>query len=74
MGSAVCVRRDYAYVADGDRGLHIIDVSSPSSPREVGAFDTAGYALGVFVQGRHAYVADHSTGLLVFQLPAAVIP
>jgi hypothetical protein len=39
-------------------GLRVIDVSNPSNPREVGFFDTPGYAYGVYVSGNYAYVAD----------------
>jgi hypothetical protein len=47
----VAVSGSYAYVADGDAGLRVIDVSNPSSPREVGAYDTPGDAWGVAVSG-----------------------
>jgi hypothetical protein len=42
----VYVSGNYAYVADGYAGLRVIDVSNPSNPREVGYFDTPGYADG----------------------------
>jgi hypothetical protein len=38
--SGVAVSGTYAYVADVWEGLRVIDVSNPSSPREVGAFMT----------------------------------
>jgi hypothetical protein len=41
-----------------DAGLRVIDVSNPSSPREVGFYDTPGNARGVAVSGSYAYVAD----------------
>jgi hypothetical protein len=40
------------------RVLRVIDVSNPSSPREVGFYDTPGWAYGVAVSGSYAYVAD----------------
>ncbi len=36
----VVVVGNYAYVADGNAGLRIIDVSLPSAPIEVGFYDT----------------------------------
>ena len=33
-----------AYVADGDSGLQVIDVSNPASPQIIGSVDTPGYA------------------------------
>ncbi len=47
-----------AYVADGDAGLQIIDVSNPASPVRLGGYDTSGTAYGVAVSGTVAYVAD----------------
>ena len=69
-GSAedVCVVGQYAYVADGDAGLRIIDVSTPSSPTEVGFFDTEGNAYGVYVLDRYAYVADGDAGLRIVDI------
>jgi hypothetical protein len=43
----------------------VVDVSTPSSPTEVGFYDTPGYANGVAVTGSYAYVADGSAGLRV---------
>ena len=37
----VAVNRDLAYVADGQAGLQVIDLSTPSAPRVVGGFETA---------------------------------
>ncbi|MBI4726783.1 hypothetical protein HY768_06115 [candidate division TA06 bacterium] len=34
----VAVSGSYAYVADGDSGLRIIDISDPSSPTEIGYY------------------------------------
>jgi hypothetical protein len=58
----------YAYVANGRHGLRVIDVSTPSSPIEVGFYDTPGQAYGVAVSGRFAYVGDHLTGLRVIDV------
>jgi hypothetical protein len=41
----------YAYVADGEEGLRILDVSVPASPTEVGFYDTPGTAQGVSLTG-----------------------
>jgi hypothetical protein len=35
---------DLAFVADVDSGLHIVDVSDPSGPVEVGSLDIPGFA------------------------------
>ena len=46
-----------AYVADRKGGLQIIDVSDPSAPALLGAYDTQGFAEDVAVSGSLAYVA-----------------
>ena len=61
-GSAfdVDVVGNLVYVADGNAGLRIVDISNPVAPFEVGFLDTAGFAYGVDVVGDLAYVADGS--------------
>ncbi len=61
----MAVAGSYAYVADEDAGLRIIDVSDPAAPFETGFYDTPGYAEGVAVSGSYAYVADSDYGGLV---------
>jgi uncharacterized secreted protein with C-terminal beta-propeller domain len=46
----------------------VIDVRTPSNPREVGAYDTPGYAYGVVVAGNYAYVADRHGGFRVIDV------
>ena len=66
MISDVAVSGIYAYVVDDENGLRVIDVSTPSSPSEVGSVSTpVGGAYGVAVGGGYAYVANQSKGLRV---------
>jgi hypothetical protein len=37
----VAVSGNYAYVADGNAGLQVIDVSNPANPQRVGGYDTS---------------------------------
>ncbi|MFQ6043601.1 MAG: carboxypeptidase regulatory-like domain-containing protein, partial [Candidatus Poribacteria bacterium] len=69
----VYVQDSLAYVADHDSGLRIIDVSSPSSPKEVGFYDTP-YAEGVYVQDSLAYVADWESGLRIIDVSSPSSP
>ena len=55
----------YAYVADGQAGLRVIDLSDLSQPQEVYAYDTIGNAVGVAVDGDWVYLADQDGGLLI---------
>lgn len=58
----------YAYIADGDDGLRIIDVSDPTIPIEVGFLDTNKWAYSVDIVGEFAYVADHWDGLRIINV------
>jgi len=57
-----------AYVADGEAGLEVVDVSNPSSPQIIGNANTPGEAVDVVVSGVMAYVADGPSGLQVINL------
>ena len=48
---------DYAFIADWDNGLKILNISQPNSPTYVSSYDT-GYAYDVCVDGNYAYVTD----------------
>ncbi len=56
--TAVVAVGNFAYVTDGEGGLHIINISDPASPSESGFYDTPGDARDVMVMGSYAYVAD----------------
>ena len=58
----VAVSGSYAYVADRDFGLQIIDVSNKANPTRVGWYDTRGLSYDVVVLGNFAYVADSFRG------------
>jgi hypothetical protein len=49
---------DVAYVAAGDMGLRIIDVSDPTAPTLLGFYDTQGYTYDITVVGNIAYLAE----------------
>ena len=48
--------------------LHVVDISNPSRPRQVGCFRTGGEAYGVAVGGRYAYMADGLHGLRIIRV------
>lgn len=63
-GMGVCVSGNYAYLADGIAGIQIINISTPSSPSNIGNYNTPDFARSVVINGDYAYVADLSSGLL----------
>ena len=61
----VAVSGGDAYIADGNNGLVVVDVSDPTDPVRVGGYYDSNYAQGVAVSGDYAYVADGTGGLVV---------
>ena len=62
------VMNDYAYVADSQAGLHVLDVSDPAAPMEVGLYRTPSRPSDVTLDGDYAYVHDLSGGLHVLNV------
>ncbi len=69
----VFVRGSYAYLADYDGGLRIIDISNPYAPFEAGFCDSTANSMIVTVEGNHAYVGGRYQCLDIvnIQNPAA---
>ncbi len=63
----VTISGNYAYVADGEAGLKIIDISDPVNPILKGSIDIDN-AYKVTVTGNYAYVADESIGLKIIDI------
>ena len=51
----VYIEGNYAYIADGNAGLQIIDITDKKNPNIVGS--SGGYAEDVYVEGNCAYIA-----------------
>lgn len=60
----VALSGDHAYVADGEAGVQVIDVSNPEKPVRVGGLDTSEVA----VSGHYAYVAGAYGGFHVIDV------
>jgi hypothetical protein len=67
--------RTYAYVADGQDGLAIVDIEQPEQPRLAQLFNAGGQLndaydvkVGMMYAGLFAYVADGRNGLKVVEL------
>jgi hypothetical protein len=77
----IYVSGNYAYVANYEEGLRIIDVSTPSAPLEVGFFEGEGGFLeggtltwSVYVSSNYAYVADWEAGLRIIDISNPSMP
>jgi hypothetical protein len=68
---ATYVYGNFAYVADGNAGLTIINVSDPESPlveTSINGNGTANQAIDIYVAAGFAYLTDAANGLLVFDV------
>lgn len=72
----IFVLGNYAYVACGNDGLQIVDISNPNSPYIVGTYDTPGnaYDVDVYVNNTYAFVADWSGGLRIIDVSNPASP
>jgi len=66
--------KTYAYVADGESGLVVVDVTSPTEPAYAGGL-TEGVTIGgayvvtsICIRGTHAYLNDESYGLRIVNI------
>src|SRR2546426_5815546 len=71
---AVAVSGAHAYVAAGDGGLLVIDLTNPTAPVQVSSYLTSGEALAVVIAGNYAYVACGDAGLQVIDVSNPTAP
>ncbi len=57
-----------AYIADGTKGIQILNITKLNAPALIGSYDTPGTANQVQVVGNLAYVADGSGGLQIINI------
>jgi hypothetical protein len=64
----VYISGNYAYIADGWKGLAIIDITDPTNPGAPVYRNTYGDAQAVYVSGNYAYIADYEDGLAIIDI------
>ena len=69
-GTAVDVKvhDNYAYVADKEYGISVIDISDITQPELVFNYDTSGYAQRIDVEGDYLVVASGGGGVYLFDI------
>jgi len=72
--AGVAAAGEYVYVAAGQSGLRVVDVSTPTAPWQAGIVNTPGGASDVSVAGGYAYVADEQSGLRVIDISTPTAP
>jgi len=67
-------RAGLAYVADGNAGLQVVDITDPLNPVIIGNTLTPGYAVGVALLGSTVFVADSGAGVQAVNVSVADDP
>lgn len=70
----VVVSGIHAYVNVGGAGMRVVDVSTPSNPKEVGFYDAPGDAKGIAIAGDYAYVVSGLQGLQIVDISTSFDP
>lgn len=63
-----------AYIAAGDEGLILVDISDLTQPRLVGSYQTAGPVQAVAVYGNRALIAAGTAGLRMVDISNPALP
>lgn len=66
--NSIDIQGDFAYVTDGEVGMHVVDITDPDNLTEVGVSRAPGYTRKVVVEGDYAYLANVTKGLLVVDI------
>ncbi len=64
----VTLAGNLVFIADGDDGLQIYDISDPRDPSFVGYYDSPGYSYAVAVRGDYAFLADGNSGVAILDI------
>jgi hypothetical protein len=70
----VAVAGNYLYLANGEDGLRIFEVSNPSTPIAVGHTNDGGYARAVAVSSNFVYLANDTNGVVVYDVTDPFAP
>jgi len=65
---AIAISGTYAYVADLEFGLRVVEIADPRAPRIVTSLKLPGFIGDVAVSGNHAYVVSGAFGLQVIDV------
>jgi len=65
---SVYIESNYAYIADSESGLQIIDINDKENPQIMSSCNTTGSAYSVYVKENYAYVADGKADLTIIEL------
>jgi len=66
--NALSITGEYAYIADGNQGLQIINISDKTSPEIINSYDTTGYTEDIIIESNDAYLADGNQGVSIINI------
>ncbi|MCK4420930.1 hypothetical protein KAW48_03950 [candidate division WOR-3 bacterium] len=64
----IVVDGKYAYIATGKRGVSIIDITDPSSPKKISNVASMAYTYSLDIQGFNLFIADGKAGVRVIDI------
>lgn len=68
QANGVYILDNYAFIADGEKGLRIIDVNDLNNPFEIAYYDTPGTSNGIYIENNYAFIADGDNGLQIIDI------
>ena len=74
FANSVAIVGDYIYLADGESGMQVFDVSDPSSPNIAASSTAYSSTQELIVVGNFIFVFDYTGGLLVYDINAPLSP
>lgn len=65
LANDVCLSGDYCYIANGEKGVALLNISSPNNPVLLAECPTEGFAYSLHSEDNYIYIADKERGLIV---------
>ncbi|WP_165974129.1 hypothetical protein [Marinitoga lauensis] len=65
LEETIKTNKKYIYTTGSGIGMYIIDVTDPENPKIINHVYTEGWAVGLYVRDKHAYIADWINGVVV---------
>jgi hypothetical protein len=70
----MAMQGEYVYVGASHGGMHIVDMSDPTTPALVGTFEVDYYTVGIAVSGNYVYMAHSNHDLFIIDVSNPSIP
>jgi hypothetical protein len=72
--SACVLSGNYLFLANGDDGLRVYDISNPANPVGAGHVNNGGSAVGLAISGQYVYLANSQDGVRIYDISSPSIP